>query len=282
MIASRPSYPAARSSAATVLRPRLVALEDERAARREHVARRRDERLGLPGVDDARRAAPTRAPRARARRARPRATYGGFETTRSNGPARPVEERRLDELDRERRAARRSRARARARPARRRSRSRARRAARPRARARSRRSRCRRRRRAARRRPSSSASARSTTISVSGRGTSARASVAERQPPEAPLAEDVRERLAPAAALERARAPAACSSSVERPVVLGVELEPREAERLAEQQLRVEPRRVDALALEELGPRSRAGSLGRASRRRFRARGGAPRRSAPR
>ena len=49
-------------------------------------------------------------------------TYGGFETTRSNGPVEPVEEARLDELDARARAARRSRARARARRARRRSR----------------------------------------------------------------------------------------------------------------------------------------------------------------
>ena len=46
------------------------------------------------------RAAPSRGPRARARRARPARTYGGFETTRSNGPARqPVVQVLQEQLD---------------------------------------------------------------------------------------------------------------------------------------------------------------------------------------
>ena len=49
------------------------------------------------------------------------------------------------------------------------------------------------------------ASARSTTISVSGRGISARRVDGEREPAEAPLAEDVRERLARAPGARRAR-----------------------------------------------------------------------------
>ena len=194
------------------------------------------------------------------RRARPRATYGGFETTRSNGPGEAREERRRGRARPRARAARRSRARARARPAEtsvavtrasgRSSASASAIAPLPVPTSTTRGAST----------PSIAASARSTTISVSGRGTSARASVAEHEPPEAPLAEHVGERLARGRAARRARAPGPAPPRRARPVVRRRELEPREAERASpSEQLGVEPRRVDALALEELA-RSRAGA----------------------
>ena len=113
---------AARSRPATACALPSWHFEHERAAGSEHARRRRHERLGLTAFRRARRAAPTRAPRDPASRARSAATYGGFETTRSNGPSIPVEQRRLDEARRRARGDRRSRARARAHPARGRSR----------------------------------------------------------------------------------------------------------------------------------------------------------------
>ena len=69
----------------------------------------------------------------------------------------------------------------------------------------------------------------------------------ERQPAEAPFPEHVRERLAPAAALDECTRGCALGL-VQRPIVLRVELDPLDGERMGEQQLGVEPRRVDALA----------------------------------
>ena len=103
--------------------------------------------------------------------------------------------------------------------------------------------------------PATSASARSTTISVSGRGTSARASVRSVSRAEPPLAEHVGERLAPAAPLDEHPRRRALVLG-QRPVVPGVELEPRKPERLGEQQSASSARRVDALALEELRGRA--------------------------
>ena len=161
------------------------------APRSKRVERRAREQLASGPRRAAPRAAPSRAPRARARRTPSAWTYGGFETTRSNGARRqPVARTRVHKLDveaeeirvlaREReRVGRDVGARRRARPG-----------PRPRARARSRRCRSRRRARAgivARATAASRAvrAQRSTTVSVSGRGTSARAShrsVSRRKP----------------------------------------------------------------------------------------------------
>ena len=92
-----------------------------------------------------------------------------------------------------------------------------------------------------------------------------RASVGpEREAPEAPLAEDVGERLAAAAPLdERSRR---CSLGlVQRLVEARVELEPGQAERLGEDQLGVEPRSVDSLSREVLGRRREHLAEGHAS-----------------
>ena len=181
-------------------------LEDERAARSQG---RRARHARPPPSHPRRRApraAPSRAPRARASRSRP---AGRRADSRRRGPTAPVGGRanrsRCDELDGE--------------PG-----SRRVRAGRPRARRATRRSRSRARRGCssaiasaiaplpgpdvehARRLDDSRMSARqrSTTTSVSGRGTRTRASTVQRQPPESPLAEDVRERLARARGVRRA------------------------------------------------------------------------------
>ena len=74
----------------------------------------------------------------------------------------------------------------------------------------------------------------------------------QRQPPKAPLAEDVRERLAGAAAAEQL--PHLLELRLlEWTVELGVQLDPREPERVRDQVLRVDPRRVHALVGEEVG-----------------------------
>ena len=69
----------------------------------------------------------------------------------------------------------------------------------------------------------------------------------QRQPAEAPLAEDVRDRLAAGAARDEL-AVAVELAVVERPVEVRVELDALPAERVREQQLRVEPRRLGGLA----------------------------------
>jgi hypothetical protein len=74
----------------------------------------------------------------------------------------------------------------------------------------------------------------------------------QRQPAEVPVAEDVGERLALSAALDEL----ACSGALgigERTVVLGVELDPRQAERACKQQLRVDTRGVDPATGQILG-----------------------------
>ena len=78
---------------------------------------------------------------------------------------------------------------------------------------------------------------------------------AEGQPAEAPLAEDVGERLAAPSPLDE-RAAAVELRLGQRPVVLEVEVEPCEPERVREDELGVEPRRADS-ALRR-GTRSRA------------------------
>ena len=101
-------------------------------------------------------------------------------------------------------------------------------------------------------RPAIRARQRSTTISVSGRGTSTRRSTREREPPEAPLAEHVRERLARLAAgdqplerlLLRARQ---LARRLER------ELRPREPEHVRDEDLGVDAGRVAAGRRETLG-----------------------------
>ena len=93
--------------------------------------------------------------------------------------------------------------------------------------------------------PSSRARQRSTTISVSGRGTSARASV---------FSVSRRKSQSPSTYASGSRFPrrwtsprAARALGVgQRAVVLGVELDPREAERAREQELGVEPRALDS------------------------------------
>ena len=160
-----------------------------RASRRARRGASRASALGLAVVDERARAAPSRAPPARAPSSSPASTYGGFETTRSNGPGEAVEQvsprgtrRRarsppaFSPRERERVGRDVGRVHAGARVLLRRSR------------ARSRRCPCRRRRPAATRSPASSARHRSTTISVSGRGTSARASVfsVSRRKPQSP------------------------------------------------------------------------------------------------
>ncbi len=69
------------------------------------------------------------------------------------------------------------------------------------------------------------------------------------EPAEPPFAEDVRERLAAAAPLDE-RAERVSLRFGQRPVEAGVELKPREAEGARDDQFGVEPRRVDAAALE--------------------------------
>ena len=69
----------------------------------------------------------------------------------------------------------------------------------------------------------------------------------ERQPPEAPLAEDVGDRLVARAARDEV-AVAVELGVGERPVEVGVELDPLAAERVGEQELRVEARRLRGLA----------------------------------
>ena len=63
----------------------------------------------------------------------------------------------------------------------------------------------------------------------------------QRQPAEAPVAQDVGQRLARGAALED-RPPRGPLGFRERPVALGVQLEPRQSEGLREQELGVDPR----------------------------------------
>jgi hypothetical protein len=75
---------------------------------------------------------------------------------------------------------------------------------------------------------------------------------AQRQLPEAPLAEHVGERLPVAAPLDEGAGRCPLSFG-ERAVVLGVELDSLQFQRVGEQELRVEPRRIGSLALEVLG-----------------------------
>src|SRR5437762_530376 len=75
---------------------------------------------------------------------------------------------------------------------------------------------------------------------------------AQRQSTEVPLAEQVGERLAPAAALHEAASDGELAVG-ERPLEGGVELDPGQSERVREQPLSVEARRVDAFPLQELG-----------------------------
>src|SRR5262249_1235717 len=77
----------------------------------------------------------------------------------------------------------------------------------------------------------------------------------ERQPPEAPLPQDVGKRLTAAPALHE-NAGLGPLLVGERAVVLRVELDAREPERVREQELRVDPRGVDALSLEVVGCRA--------------------------
>ena len=75
---------------------------------------------------------------------------------------------------------------------------------------------------------------------------------AQRQAAEVPVAEHVRERLTRAPPLHEL----ACSVPLrlgQRPVVLRVELDPREAERAREQPLRIEPRALDATFRQVVG-----------------------------
>ena len=69
----------------------------------------------------------------------------------------------------------------------------------------------------------------------------------ERQPAEPPLAEDVGDGLAACAARDEL-AIAVELAVLERPVEVGVELDPLSSERVREQQLRIEPRRLRRLA----------------------------------
>ena len=86
----------------------------------------------------------------------------------------------------------------------------------------------------------------------------------ERQPPEPPLAEDVRRRLVVARGARRARGRRPARPR-QRPVEVGVELDPRSAEHVREQELGVEARRsprssprCSACAPEYLAPGSAA------------------------
>ena len=74
----------------------------------------------------------------------------------------------------------------------------------------------------------------------------------QRQPPEAPLAEHIGERLAGASAAEQL-AHLRQLLLAERPVELGVQLDARQPERVREQELGVDARRVDPLVGEEVG-----------------------------
>ena len=71
--------------------------------------------------------------------------------------------------------------------------------------------------------------------------------MAERQPAEAPLAEDVGDRLPARAARDELAIPVELAA-LERPVEVGVQVDPLPAERVGEQQLRVEPSRLRRLA----------------------------------
>ena len=124
--------------------------------------------------------------------------------------------------------------------------------ARPRSRARSLPCPSRRRARTGASPPSSSARQRSTTTSVSGRGISARESTFSVSLPEPPLAEDVRERLARAASPHELAAGGGLLGR-QRPVVLEVEVEPRDAERMGDEMLCVDARARHVLACEEIG-----------------------------
>ncbi len=80
-----------------------------------------------------------------------------------------------------------------------------------------------------------------------------RAAVAAKgQPPEAPVAEHVGERLAAPAALDERAAPFELRLG-QLPVVLEVEVQPREPERVREDELGVETRRGDPALRQELG-----------------------------
>ena len=195
--------------------------------RTEHRRRGTHDRLVAPWPTSA----STRLPVAHLRLERARSPPAGRRADwrrpdRTRPPARPrqVVARRSSDVSSP--YARRSRAPARARRPRSRSRlRRGRPGARRRSPGRSRPILCRRRARAALSSPSISASARSTRSPSRAAGISARASVGQRQAPKAPLAEHVGERLARAAALARARARRPRSASVERAVVLDVELD---------------------------------------------------------
>ena len=69
----------------------------------------------------------------------------------------------------------------------------------------------------------------------------------QRQPAEPPLAEDVGDRLPPRAARHELAIPIELAC-LERPVEVGVQLDPLPPERVSEQQLRVESRRLRRLA----------------------------------
>ena len=254
------SYPSARSARATrrrlaVRRPRARASVVARAARARAPRAGRGRR--------ARRAAPSRAPPAGATASSSAWTYGGFETTRSQPgpPRRPRSRPRAASTSRPRRSRVLARERERVRRDVDGGDARIRLLVRDRERDRAaagadvehaRRVEPREQREAAL----------DDDLRLGPRHERARVG-SQRQPPEAPLAEDVRERLAPRRAARRAPAPRALGL-VERPVVLGVELDPREPERVREQQLGVEPRRLDALVAEVLG--GRGGGPRRASR----------------
>ena len=225
-----------------VVRLAVAVLEHERAAGGEH-ARRPARRPRRPRAERAPPRAPSRAPRARASRSFVGSTYGGFDTTRSHGRRGARRTGRGARARRRARCARRSRARARAPPRRRRS---------PVTRApgcssaiasaiapqpvptsstRGASS------------PSSSARHRSTTTSVSGRGMSARRSTVSvsRRNPHSPSTYWSGSRAARRATSSRTPS---SSRAVERPVEVHVELDPLHPERVREQQLRVEPRRL--------------------------------------
>ena len=186
--ALRPSTTRSRPAEILPDRDLVVARGPRAAPRRRPPCRRRSRaRATPPGTsrDRARSAIASVAPRRRAPRAarswrppdrasrsRPGQTYGGFETTRSNGPVQAGEELSLDELDplRQRPCDGDSRPRQRAHPASCRSPTTRAPGARRRSRARSRPSRRRCRARCGSANPSSSSRQRSTTDSVSGRG----------------------------------------------------------------------------------------------------------------
>ena len=99
----------------------------------------------------------------------------------------------------------------------------------------------------ARRAPRRCESARSTTISVSGPRDQRTPVDVEREPPEAPLAEDVGDRLVPRAARHRLAVRVELLRA-ERPVEVGVELDPIASERVREQELGVEAAGLGGLA----------------------------------